>query len=150
MKTIKKTFLALVVTLTFLGCSKNDDDTPKELAVNYQNMAGNWDLSSIIQANGNVVSYQGLCTTKRDFFKITLQYDITEEHYSPNCSSIGNSIDSDGYFIEGILIKNANGVFTDAKITSLTANTMKIEYDQQKSYGYFSTYEQVKGAILTR
>ena len=150
---MKKTILVLCTTLILLSCSKKDETNPldQELAVNYENMAGNWKLSSIILANGSIVPFQGQCATKKDYFIITVQNYLTEYHYYSDCLGDGFMSDTtNGYYFNGNLIKNAGGVFSDARITSLKVNSMKVQYDDVESFGYFSIYSEVKGAILTK
>lgn len=149
---MKKIILLFTVAIALVSCSKSDDDnSEKQLALNYQNMSGTWILSSIILADGSTVAYQGQCSTLNDYFTLNTQTDIKEYHYNNGCTiSSGSNFISSGYFFEGNLVKNANGVFSDARITSLTSNTMRIEYDDVDSFGYFSNYTQVKGAVLTK
>ena len=116
---MKKTFLLLVVTLSFFSCSKSDDNTENQLDINYQNMSGKWYLSSIILADGSTVPYVGKCSTLKDNNVLTQLTQIYEYHYYNTCidaSSGYQTISSDGYYFQGNLVKNANGIFGYANL----------------------------------
>ncbi len=65
---MKKIILLLSIVL-LASCSKSDDDTPKTLPLNFQNLAGQWNFKTVIRANGTEVPFVGRCPTQIDYIE---------------------------------------------------------------------------------
>lgn len=146
---MKKIILLVVVTLSFLSCSKNEDgdSSEKQLTRNYQNMSGKWYYASIIRPNGSTDPYVHFCTTQKDYSNITPVGIIKAYHYDAGCVSEINTCDS--YYFDGNTIRLCFEDFSGGRVTSLTATTMKVEFDDARSFGSISG-PGAKGIILTK
>lgn len=118
---------------SLLSCSKDDDNSENQLDLNYQNMVGNWEFTTIIRSNGSEESYPHRCSTNKDYVNIVLNTTITSYYYYPNC--IAAQFDCDNYYFQGNQIKNCFEEFNNAHVTYLTASTMKLEYDTDMNFG---------------
>lgn len=126
--------ILFATTIIFLSCSKsNDDHSEKQLTPNYQNMVGTWKFSSIVRPDGTVESYIGSCATNNDNTVITANTKITTNIYYSSCNLQADPCEN--YYFEGNQIKNCLQVFNNARVTSLTSTTMKIEYDEARTFG---------------
>lgn len=129
-----KTKLFLFISLfTLLSCNKDDDSSERQLTVNYENMSGDWEYKTIIRPNGSEEAYPVRCETYKDFIRITLNASMTSYNYYSNC--VGTSHSWDGYYFEGNMIKNGIDDFDEARVTSLTSTTMRVEYDTPTNVG---------------
>ena len=153
---MKKIILVVAVVLLSFSCSKSDEETNDPITspvqVSYASLAGKWYFSSIITGDNQTVTFQERCEGKRDYVIFTPTQEIYEYHFrADNCEPF-NENPSNGYYFEGLYFKGliGGGVFLYAKVTFLSQNVLKIEYDNIKNYTYFSQYNSVKGAILTR
>jgi hypothetical protein len=153
---MKKIILLLAVVALSFSCSENDEETNDPITspvqISYASLAGKWYFSSIINGDNQTVTFQERCEGKRDYVILTTTQEIYEYHFgSDNCQPF-NENPSNGYYLVGQNFKGiiGGGVFLDAKVTFLSQNVLKIEYDNVKNYTDFSQYNSVKGAILTR
>jgi hypothetical protein len=148
MKTMKKTILILLVAVSLFSCSKNDDDNggEQQLALNYENMSGDWDYTTVIKADGSEIPYLHRCSINKDFAHIESNATIKSRYYNQICEMQENNCD--GYYFNGNRIINCFDDFSNARVTSLTATTMKLEYDEDKSFGSIAVV--ARGVILKK
>ncbi|MBP6754914.1 MAG: hypothetical protein KA210_02105 [Bacteroidia bacterium] len=144
---MKKTILLLLVALSFFSCSKSDDDnSEQQLTPNFQNMVGDWEYTTVIKADGSQIPYVHMCSTNKDYAHIIANTKITASFYNPSCQiSYSNC---DGYYFDGNRIISCFEEFGNARVTSLTASTMKLEYDEDKVFGSLTV--QARGLILKK
>lgn len=142
---MKKIFICILFFSLF-SCSKDDDNSENQLDLNYQNMVGNWEFNTIVRSNGSEEIYPHRCSTNKDYVNIVLNTTITSYYYYPNC--IAAQFDCDNYYFQGNQIKNCFEEFNNAHVTSLTASTMKIEYDTEVSFGAITG--NIKSVILKK
>lgn len=146
---MKKTIILLVATLSLLSCSKNDDNvdsSEKQLTPNHQNMAGDWNYSSVTKTDGTQVPYVGFCSTNKDYAHIIVNTRIDSHYYYDMC--VHQQSTCDNYYFEGNRIKSCFEEFNNARVTYLTSTTMKLEYDEDKVFG--SLGFPVRGLILVK
>lgn len=146
-----KKVILLLITLSILSCSKNDegsvDASEKQLSLNFQNVSGKWYYSSIIKPNGATVAYTNLCSTNKDYADFFVYRKITSHRFFQDC---GEGIsDCYDYWFDGNRIKSCSDDFNNGRVTSLTATTMKIEFDDVRSFGGISS-DGAKALILTK
>jgi len=144
---MKKTILLLLTTIVFVSCSKNDDNSEKQLNLTFQNMSGVWNFKSYIKPNGETVNYVGQSATLIDHAEILPTAKITTSFYYPN--GVAQIEPCYGYYFDGNRIKNCLQVFDDARVTSLTSTSMKLEYDTPRSFGTIYG-DGAKALILTK
>lgn len=151
MKKSMKKIILLLVTLSLLSCSKNEDSIPdtseKQLTPNAQNMVGIWYYNSIIRANGTTASYVSFCSTKRDYADIISYKKINKHQFFQDCAE--GITTCDDYWIDGNRIRSCFDDFNNGRIVSLTATTMKIEYDDVRVFGSI-VGDGAKTFILTK
>ena len=134
---MKKKFSLLVIAISFLSCSKSDN-SERQLTPNYQNMVGDWVYTTIIKNDGTQIPYEHWCSTNKDYALIIENTKITAYFYNPTCQiSLSNC---DAYYFNGNRIISCFEEFGNARVTSLTATTMKLEYDENKSFGSVVVY----------
>lgn len=143
---MKKLFYLLLFLPIVLSCNKDDDSSERQLTPNHENMVGEWVYTTIIRADGSQENYPDRCATKRDYAKILYNTTIITTNYDQNCTEAYSNCNS--FFFEGNRIKNCFGEFNNARITSLTSTTMKLEYDDLRNFGSFTG--TVKGLILKK
>lgn len=144
---MKKTILLLVVVLSFIACSKSDEDnSEKQLEVNYQNMTGDWVYTTVIKTDGSQMPYEHWCSSNKDYAHIITNTKITAYFYNPVCSY--QVYNCDNYYFNGNRIISCYDAFEDARVTSLTATTMKLEYDEDTVFGSLAV--PVRGLILIK
>jgi hypothetical protein len=142
---MKKIILILTLTTLLFSCSKSDDGE-KQLEVNKTNMAGDWLYTTVIQPDGKQIPYVNLCSTKKDYVNIIVYSKINAYFYYPDCVPYVSTCNS--YYFEGNKIISCFEEFGDAKVVSLTAKTMQLEYDSNKTFG--SLTGPARGLILTK
>jgi hypothetical protein len=143
---MKKSFLIVLLSIAFISCSKDDDSSERQLTPNHENMVGEWVYTTIIRANGTEESYPQNCSTKKDFAKILLNTTIVTTNHDFNCTEMYWNCND--YYFQGNRIISCFTEFDDARVTSLTATTMKLEYDDVRNFG--SITGMVKGLILKK
>lgn len=134
---MKKLILFLsVIALIISSCSKDDDNTPKQLPLTPDNLKGTWYIKQIIKPDGSVINYQGKCTTKKDYVRmwgfienkaelIVNGDDCVYTNQQSYCSDflvVGNKITACSYFFMGT-------------VSDLTANSLRIDYDETQYIG---------------
>ncbi|MFY8160148.1 MAG: hypothetical protein ACOVNU_02370 [Candidatus Kapaibacteriota bacterium] len=145
---MKKLILLFTLAIVSLSCSKSDDDnSEKQLTPNFQNMVGDWKFTSVIRPDGTIDPYIGTCTTKEDHAVIIYNTKITTYIHDISCSF--QSDPCDNYYFDGNRIINCLEVFNNARVTSLTSTTMKIEYDNPRYFGPIIG-AGAKGIIFTK
>jgi hypothetical protein len=150
---MKKLILILVAFATLISCSKSDSPTEvanKPLSLNRENMVGRWTFTSTIKENGNVIPFVGQCPSKTDWVDISILGKISPFLYYADCVNTRNDY-FEGYYFEGNLLKNTNNneFFSDARVTILTSNTLRIEYDTPHSISILPL-ANYKGFILNK
>lgn len=140
----RKIFFILIIAF-FISCN-NDDDSEKQLTPNHENFVGDWEYSAIIRANGSEEPYPHRCSTNKDYAHIILNTTITSHYYYQDCAT--TQWNCNNYFFEGNRIINCFPEFDDARVTSLTATTMRLEYDEDRNFGAISG--NVRGLILKK
>lgn len=146
---MKKTIILFVATLSLLSCSKNDDDinsSEQQLTPNHQNMAGDWVYTTAIKTDGSQAPYVNFCSTNKDYAHIIVNTEIVSHYYDDICQH--NQSTCDNYYFEGNRVKSCFEEFNNARVTSLTSTTMKLEYDEDKAFG--SLTFPVRGLILVK
>ncbi|CAM3894790.1 Lipocalin-like domain-containing protein [Flavobacterium branchiophilum] len=139
--------IILLIVLSFIACSKSDaDSTEKQLTPNYQNMVGDWVYTTVIKADGSQAPYVHSCSTNKDFAHIIANTKITSYYYNPFCTE--QEYNCNGYYFEGIKIMSCFNDFNEARVTSLTSTTMRLDYDQDKAFGSLTYY--ARGLILKK
>jgi hypothetical protein len=136
---MRKLFLIWAAAATLLSCSKTPEDpATKELEINYQNIKGKWIFTTKINPNGSTTPCVFDCPSMPDFAKMSQNayHEIDVVIANQNCDVYFNS-NCDRYLFDGNRIINANNseFFENARITSLTATTLKIEYDNVRTFG---------------
>lgn len=146
LNSMKKLIYLLLVLPLIQSCSKDDDSSERQLTPNHENMVGEWVYTTIIRANGTEESYPQNCATKKDFAKILSNTTIITTNHDQNCTEMYWNCNN--YYFQGNRIINCFTEFNDARVTSLTATTMKLEYDDIRNFG--SITGTVKGLILKK
>ncbi len=147
---MKKTILILAIMgMMFSSCSS--DSGGSGLAVTYENLDGIWYMKEIIKADGSMQAYPNVCDTKRDSVEFSYPRIDYFSHYE-NCESYLYSNTNSYYLSEGdYRIVTSSSVFIDAKVTELTSQRLRLEYDVIKSFPYPGIQlNSIKGFILTR
>ena len=141
---MRKLILLITISISFFACSNDDDSS--ELKPNFKNMAGDWVYTTAIKADGSQIPYEQLCSTNKDYAHIIENTEITSHYYYPTCETEQSNCDN--YYFNGNKIISCFEEFNNARVTSLTSTTMKLEYDDNKSFGSLST--SVRGLILKK
>ncbi len=138
--------LLSIIMLFLFSCNKDNYNSEKQLTPNHETMVGDWEYTTIIRANGSEESYPIRCSINKDYAHIILNTKITAHIYGSDC--IDEPWSCDNYYFEGNRIINCFPEFDDARVTSLTATTMRLEYDEDRNFGAISG--NVRGLILKK
>lgn len=120
-----KKIIPIYLILLFLSCSKEDDGTK---SVTYQNLVGQWKFKSITRANGDVVTYQGLCPSQTDYIEILSYRKIITYNYNQDCVNTSNNGCTDYNLMTDNTFSACSFLFNDGKVTQLTNSGFRIEY----------------------
>ncbi|MCL9804604.1 hypothetical protein NAT51_03665 [Flavobacterium amniphilum] len=143
---MKKSIILLFMGLSVLSCSKDDDSSEKQLKPNFKNMVGDWVYTTIIRADGTEEPYNHWCSTNKDYAHIIENTEINSHYYNPTCEI--QDWNCDNYYFNGNRIISCFEEFNNARVTSLTSTTMKLEYDDNKVFGSVSGV--ARGLILKK
>ena len=150
---MKKTILCIGIALTTIlwSCSKDENNSDKQLPLTYENITGVWYFKSVITADGTIIDHKNSCTKQRDsiVFKNTFFVTIFT-HYSPcstyrqdaSCATL--ALDSKNRVIENCID------FVNGTVSKLNENQMQIDYKKPMDLQYYSDPANCKGIILTR
>ena len=145
---MKKILILAIIVLVLFSCSKseNKDTATAQLTPTYQTMAGDWEFVTIVHTNDSQIAYPHKCTTKKDFIHIITNTKISVYYNQTDCTT---QIDGscDGYYFDGNIIKNCNN-FNDAKIISLTATTLQVQFSSPDFFAAIPT--AAKGVIFRK
>ncbi|MBN8641132.1 MAG: hypothetical protein J0L86_04900 [Flavobacteriales bacterium] len=141
-----KKILFFLVFISITSCNKDDDNSERQLTPNHENFVGDWEYTSIIRSNGAEEQYPHRCSTSKDYSHIVLNTTITSHYYYQDCAT--TQWNCNNYFFEGNRIRNCFPEFDDARVTSLTASTMRLEYDEDRNFGAITG--NVRGLILKK
>jgi hypothetical protein len=149
-KNMKKALIILALTVFISSCSKDEDSTTKQLPLTYESFTGRWDFSQIQKTDGSFVTFEGRCSSKKDYIVFSSNGKITRFTHGINCNDPLGNIETDDYFFEGNKMKNSGFLFNGAIVKEITANKFYVEFPNNNSLNDFSRYEFVKGIVFTR
>lgn len=141
-----KNFFLGTFFVVFFSCSKDDGNSEKQLTPSHENFVGDWEYFSIVRSNGSEEPYPHRCSTNKDYSHIVLNTTITSHYYYQDCAT--NQWNCNNYYFEGDRIRNCFPEFDDARVASLTASTMRLEYDEDRNFGAING--TVRGLILKK
>ncbi|WP_298393769.1 hypothetical protein [Flavobacterium sp.] len=146
---MKKLILLLSIVL-LASCSKSDDDSPKTLPLTYQNLAGKWNFKSVIKADGTVVPFVGRCSTQIDYIEAFSYGRLDTYNFYADCVSADNNGTGTYYIFPDNLISSGGPIFSDSKVTNLTANGFTIEYATPKGLGFIIDINDAKAIVFEK
>jgi hypothetical protein len=140
---------SVVFAIMLFSCSKDDDNTPKQLPITYKNISGKWFISQVILPDGSIKAHTGYCPTERDYVVITEFPKIRSTMYGTNCLGSNTNWCND-FFLHPITntISSCDILF-DGTIVELTDSKMKIDYGSTKTV-FASTITNANGVIFSR
>ena len=129
---MKKLFTILLLAAITLSCSKSsDDNTEKAVAMTMVNLAGRYQITSLVTTNGLVVPFKGFCATKNDVLVVKPFNKVYIEKYYGNCGDWVNYSVAQDFVLDGsgALLQNGagNGYFFGT-VTELTATKFRINF----------------------
>lgn len=146
---MKKLLLLLSIVL-LASCSKSDDDTPKTLPLNFQNLAGTWNFKSVIRANGTEVPFVGRCSTQIDYIEAFSYGKIVTYNFYPDCVTADDNGSDIYYYTPENKITSLGPIFNNCTVTNLTANGFRIEYATPKALGFMIDVSDAKAIVFEK
>lgn len=144
---MKKLILLLSIVL-LASCSKSDDDSPKTLPLTYQNLAGTWNFKTVIRANGTSVPFVGQCPTQTDYIEAFSYGEISRYNYYSDCTTNANTYNY--YYYPDNSATSSGPLLNNCKVTNLTANGFRIEYNTPQSLSYMIDINDAKAIVFER
>ncbi|SEQ13332.1 hypothetical protein [Flavobacterium urocaniciphilum] len=128
---MKKTIILLVVILSLLSCSKNDDNpqTESQVTKSWENILGPWKFTKLKRADGSVVDFQPVCAGKRVVIDFTNQpgdKQMTVYFFNSTCVTDDEAVFYNQFLENDTFNAQSLPMLAGAKITSLTENSMEI------------------------
>lgn len=125
-----KSYCLAFLLLSLLSCSSDDDGS---LTINYQNMMGKWNLKSIEQTDGTIVTYSSLCATEKDYIEFTLTGAMRTNRFFADCETISVDYCPDFDVKEDHVIDTCFGL-DDGKITQLSDRTFRVAFPEPEYF----------------
>lgn len=140
----------IFITLFFLfSCSKEENSENKNLPLTTENIKGTWYLKQVVKADGTIVNYNHVCSTKKDYLEVDAFTVFRYYKYYSNCTDTELVYGPDTY-ITTTNIVNSGSEF-DGVVTKLTKTELEISYGETRSVANFpQNFYDCKGIILSK
>lgn len=143
---MKKALIIILSAVLFVSCS--NDENNDTIKPDFDNMAGTWYMSQVIQPDGTLKGYVGDCPEKRDYFIISRYAQINSYFSYGNCINTNSIYGSSRYYIESGNMLTHGGEILGGKIT-LSKTSLRLDYGEVRHFNQPSLDNSI-GIILTR
>ena len=138
MKTIKFFFASLAL-ISLFSCSKDTADPAEQpVAITMANLAGRYNITSMVKLNSGSLPFKGYCPTKNDVLVVLPTFKVYIEKYYPTCGDWSTFNGANGFTIEanGVISQNVAAFsYFRGKITELTATKFRLVFDEPTYVG---------------
>lgn len=145
MKAIMRKIFFMALSISLVSCSSDDNGSK---AITFSNMVGKWNVKSVVKSDGTIIPYAGSCPTQKDFFEISPWGDVVENEYLEDCATITQSFCDSFGIDENHVIFTSCSDLDEGEVTSITDNTLRIEYPVPTNINFMHLYANDAKAIV--